>query len=501
MTSELINIFIKSIETVKPNYLIRKAFSKSSKCDAVRIRDVFLNLHKNCFVVGFGKAVYEMAVELENILGEHLQKGIISVPIGTQCQSQLRLKSNTVIRVIEGGERNLPDKNAYVAAQEIRKLTNACGRNDIIFVLISGGGSALLSYPTHPVTLEEKIETIKQLSMAGANIVEMNSVRIALSEIKGGKLAKVAYPGKTIALILSDIVGDKLNFIASGPTVLQDYSTPHINAISVLTKYNLLETVPSNVMQVLSRNCKEENIDKKIKEEHTLQNFIIGNNELALEAAKEEGMRMKCFTIVLSKAIEGSVSEIAHMYKEIIQYVCLFLTSYCKTDFNNNINSVLEHHKNNLYIREIAAILLKNADYIKNHCINYKSLCFIAGGEPTVRVIGNGIGGRNQQLALEMSIQLNTLENKYEYIKEFDIMFLSGGTDGIDGPTDAAGAIACTSSIQEACLSNMDAYSYLQNNDSYSFFNHLKNGAYLIKTGQTGTNVMDIHIVNIKFKR
>ncbi|KAL1131154.1 hypothetical protein AAG570_012391 [Ranatra chinensis] len=256
-------------------------------------------------------------------------------------------------------------------------LISNLGESDLLLALISGGGSSLLPLPTPRVTLEEKVAVVTLLSKAGADITQMNIVRTVLSDVKGGKLAEKAYPASVLALILSDIVDDPIQLIASGPTV--PYQIPPQLLSDIISRYSLRDKIPKSAL-----------------------------------LPREEG------------------------------------------------------------------------------------ICLLFGGEPTVKVSGSGKGGRSQELALRFSIEVS---NGNSGLDEFEVALLCGGTDGIDGPTDAAGAIAYSGQLKEATDQNIDYQSYLGNNDSYEYYSKLNSGEDHIKIGHTFTNVMDIHILIIRPKK
>lgn len=496
MKTELKNIFKKCLHSVNPGHLVRSTVSVQSS--ELKVRNRQFKLNKNCYLVGFGKGVYEMAIEMEALIGDHLCEGIISIPIGLRSKFSSQLKENSVIKVFEGGKDNLPDENSFKAATCIKNLAEKLKLDDIMIVLIAGGGSALFSFPVPPVTLDEKVNTIRMIANAGADIVELNTVRKELSVVKGGKLAQLAYPATTVALILSDIVGDPVDFIASGPTVIsKDFTTD--SAVQVLEKYNLSDAVPASVQRVIFGkipNDRELETDEVMKKVH---NIIMGNNLTALETAKTEAEYLTYPAVVISNQVTGLVSEIVDVYGEIIKHICEYMFHNSRNDFINNLKSIFISRKDNLYLTDLINKMLKNIDTIDTLRAS-KTLCLIAGGEPTVKVTGKGVGGRNQELVLQMAIKLFHLKNKYDFVNKFDISFLSAGTDGIDGPTDAAGATCHTDLVEEANLSGLDPEKYLKDNDSYSFFSLLDNGSHLIKIGHTGTNVMDMHIISLKRK-
>ncbi|XP_046664048.1 glycerate kinase [Homalodisca vitripennis] len=481
-------VFRKSVLAVNPPDLVQREILVLD--NKLHIREKCYNLKENCYLVGFGKCVVGMASKVEAILGKHLQKGIISVPHDFMASNRLddnKLIENSRILVFEGAKDNLPDENAELAAKEIKGLVGSLGFSDILLVLISGGGSALLPLAKPPVTLQEKLEVVKKLGGVGADIVEMNTVRKKLSLVKGGGLASLAYPTKVISLILSDIIGDPLDMIASGPTVINTDSEDA--ALNIIQKYGLEKEVAPSVMAAL----KEKSVP--LTHSSHLQNLLIGNNLIALEAAARECKTFGFNPIVVSDSISGFVSEVADLYTSLVILFCKLLQEkISKSDFFNCINPVLEKLNAQKHIKEnIHSHVMSNEN-------DTDKFCLIFGGEPTVKVVGDGLGGRNQELALRFAMNLHELETNGNDLENCDVIFLSGGTDGVDGPTNAAGAIAYSGQIKHAIEDGLDPASFLSRSDSYNFFLNLHKGKDHIVIGHTGVNVMDIHILVVQKK-
>ncbi|CAL4088342.1 unnamed protein product, partial [Meganyctiphanes norvegica] len=487
----MITAFESGIKSVQPKHLIGTFIQKeeSSLC----INGHNYPISKNVYVVGFGKAVMGMAAPLEHLLridgsSTHLQRGIISVPKGIQNtfsnRPELLLSENSVIEVIEGAKDNIPDDDALKATENITSLMKMLTKDDMLLVLISGGGSALLPAPKPPVSLAQKSQLIKSLSRAGVTINELNTVRKALSTVKGGKLAQMTN-APMISLILSDIINSPLDMIASGPTVLN--SDPPDAAHEILKRYDV--NVPEDVKAALINTSMESQ-----RFDH-VSNIIIGSNETALEAVKTNlEATGKCIPVILSSTLSGDA-------KTVGGYM---------VDLAKNIIHALKNSLDQTYIfkylciTEDKFILLKEA--ITKGAKTETPLCLIFGGETTVEVQGKGRGGRNQEMVLAMSI---ALEKELPQLKfSGEIAFLSAGTDGIDGPTDVAGAV--TFGIAKgnhlnvltavAHQNGLNPQSYLDNNDSYNYFKLIHEGAYHINTGHTGTNVMDLQILWINPK-
>ncbi len=426
-----------------------------------------------------------MAVQMEHILGDTLVSGILSVPVGTRekfaTDSDMHLHENSVIRVYEGAKNNLPDTDAETTAHRILEYVKQLRENDVLFVLISGGGSALLPIPAAPITLNEKIDVIKMLASRGATINELNIVRIKMSAVKGGKLALEARNAhKIVSLIISDICGDPVNLIASGPTIIQKIEEE--NAKQILEKYELLHSVPDSVLKCLASSTISDSCDLA---ENSLVK-IVGDNSVAINVAIEEMNKLQIRGICMSKSIEGDVAVLSSIYCKLAEAIyeldCGQATPERFQNFVDSLDATLKLEKD-FYTHLMKTVMDK---------VNRSPICIISGGETTVNIKGNGIGGRNQELALRIASEIK----KNPAIR--DIVFLSAGTDGIDGPCDAAGAIASKDMVSDCSeMESGNIEAYIQNNDSYSLLKRLGNGKHHIITGHTGTNVMDLHFMII----
>ncbi|HXE14807.1 MAG TPA: glycerate kinase [Bryobacteraceae bacterium] len=388
------------------------------------------------FVVGAGKAAAAMGVALEDVVGpERILGGVLNVKFGHN-------KPTPKLLTLYQCGHPVPDETGEKGALAIETILRQLTARDLLFVLISGGASALLPAPAPPVTLRDKQSITDQLLMRGADIFDLNSVRKHLSRLKGGLLASLAYPATVVALILSDVIGDPLDVIGSGLTAPDESSFG--DALRVLSKFGLKAKAPRSVMARL-----EEGALGRIPETPKpgdpvfahVHNVLVGSNRLALEAASRQAKQLGYRTVVLSSSMHGETREVAKTHAEIL--------------------------------REI----------IKGTGLARKPACLLSGGETTVKVLGKGKGGRNQEFALAAAIQLNGEKNW---------AVLSGGTDGTDGPTDAAGAFADATTGSRALVAGLSALAHLGENDAYPFFDQLGD---LVKTGPTGTNVMDLHIL------
>lgn len=390
-------------------------------------------------IIGFGKAACPMATALENSLERFVDRGIII----TKYHHCTKPHIPNLSIIYEGGHP-IPDEQGLKGTQEIIKLLQGSDKGTLIACLISGGGSALLVAPDTSITLEDKQTATELLLKAGADIFEVNAVRKHLSRVKGGRLAEIAYPAKIISLILSDVIGDKLDVIASGPTS-PDSSSYH-EALSVFEKYALVDKAPKPIIDLLKKGLQGL-IPETPKQGNPLfqnvSNIIIGSNRTALSAAQTKAEGLGFNTEIISSEITGEANEVGKSLAEKIKHV--------------------QRTKS-----------------------GKQPLCLLSGGETTVTVKGNGLGGRNTELALSFALEIEGHEG---------ITLLSAGTDGTDGPTDAAGAIVDGYTVQKAKALNMDSQNYLKNNDSYHFF---KKTHELFITGPTGTNVMDIQVVIVE---
>lgn len=399
-----------------------------------RNQPMLADRYRDIYVVGAGKACAAMARPVERLLGKRIAAGLINVKYGHAGRGLRRIEVN------ECGHP-VPDLGGEAGADRMANIARSAGAQDLIVCLISGGASALLPLPASPVTLEDTQETTRLLLECGANIHEMNCVRKHISQVQGGQLARLAYPATVLTLILSDVVGDDLDVIGSGPTV-PDRST-FAEARAVFEKYGIWGKVPANVRKRLAGNVPEtpkpgDKIFAKVR------NAIAGSNRLAVDAAEREARSLAYRTMVLSTFVEGETRDVARVHAAIA--------------------------------KEIRA----TGRPVK------PPACVISGGETTVTIRGQGLGGRNQEFALAAAMDIAGMK---------DTVILSAGTDGTDGPTDAAGAIADGTTVARAQTMGMDAAAFLADNDSYHFFEPIGG---LIKTGPTGTNVADVRIVLVR---
>ena len=434
-------IFSRALSAVDPSRILRDGIRIERGRLWIRIEEnsekVFdLNTFDKIFLVGTGKASNSMAQAVEEIFGDWLSKGVITTKYG----HLLPLKRT---EIIEAGHP-IPDQKGYEGAKKIQRLLKESGPKDLVIFLLSGGGSALLPFPADGIELKEKQEVTQLLLDCGADIIEINTIRKHISRMKGGWLAKWAYPSTLIGFILSDVVGDQLDAIGSGPTV-PDPSTFE-EAWEILGKYDLLNEIAPSIQKHL-RLGKEGKVEETPKPGDVVfervHNSLIGSNILALRAAEKEATSLGLNTLILSSSIVGETREAARFHTAIAKEV------------------------------------------ISSRNPIPRPACVLSGGETTVTIKGNGLGGRNQEFVLAGAIEISGIEK---------VVLLSGGTDGTDGPTDATGAVADHTTVQRAKSMGLDPKAHLKNNDAYPFFQKLGD---LLITGPTHTNVMDVRILLI----
>ncbi|MBI4495483.1 MAG: glycerate kinase [Deltaproteobacteria bacterium] len=434
MRREAREIFLQAVKAAEPRQAL---FSKVKLKDErlwVGARSYSLPAFRRIFVLGAGKAAAAMAAGMESILGPRLTGGLINV----KYEAGKRLRR---VKVQEAGHP-LPDGNGVRGAERMAQLLSGLGENDLVIFLLSGGASALLPAPRPGISLKDKQAVTDLLLRCGATIQEVNTIRKHLSLLKGGGLARLAFPATVITLILSDVIGDPLETIASGPTAPDP--TTFRDVAAIMDKYKLWRKSPPAVARLFRRGERGKEAETLKEGDPVFQkvyNLIIGNNLLALKAAGKRARAFGYRTLLLSSRMAGETREVARVHGTIAQEVRIS---------GNPIRP---------------------------------PACLLSGGETTVTVKGKGRGGRNQEFTLAAALEIAGWRG---------IVVLSGGTDGIDGPTDAAGAIADGETGRRAAARGLDPQAFLEENDSYSFFQRL-NG--LLMTGPTGTNVMDVRLV------
>lgn len=420
------------INAVDPKQLLKGKIKVENGHLKVENFSFDLNSFKHVYVVGGGKAGAKMVQAIEEVLGDRLSAGIVNIPYGT--------KQKTCIVELNEVSHPIPNQAGVKGTLRIMAIAEQAEEEDLVICLISGGGSSLMPLPREGISLSDKQTLTSMLLKSGAPINEINCVRKHLSAIKGGWLAKKAFPATVLNLVLSDVMGDPLDSIASGPTVPDP--TNFEQAKQTLKKYDLWSKVPESIRLLFSKGAKgllEETPKANDSAFKKVYNVVIGNNRTATLTAADY-LNSKGFdTLLLAEALEGEAKDKG-----------IALAKFAHNEFSHRAP-------------------------------DSKPLAIIAGGETTVTVTGKGLGGRNQELVLSAALNLKN-----------QCVFVSFSTDGVDGPTDASGAIVDLHTLKRAETLGLDPKQYLVNNDSYCFFSELRD---LICTGPTGTNVNDVSLI------
>lgn len=435
-------IFQAALRRVDPLAMMGRCLSLEASdlvvrtdCEEARI---CLDQFDRLLLLGMGKAAARMALGVEKILGGRITRGLVAVKQG--CAENL-----SGVSILECGHP-LPDRRSTIAAKRFLALGQDADERTLALVLISGGGSAALCAPRQGLSLAEKMETTKLLISCGATIQEINCVRKHLSAIKGGQLAKALAPATVVSLILSDVIGDDPDAIASGPTVADP--TTFNDCIEIIRRYGLEDQIPRNILHYLRSGAagKQPETPKPGDRIFTrTKNFLIGTNRQALFAGKARAQQLGYAALVLTSRLTGEAKEAALM------------------------------------------ILGIGKDIASWGFPLQRPACVLLGGETTVTLRGTGKGGRNQEMALAFLAALQRSPKDAE-----GLLFFSASTDGTDGPTDAAGAFASSNLLALAQLAGLNPQDFLRNNDSYHFLDAC---AGLVRTGPTKTNVCDIQIL------
>lgn len=422
-------IFLAGLKSVHGTEAVRRVFR--SDRTGITISGTRYNYTDfgRILVIGAGKASFAMAQSLDTAIGNHIDQGIVTTKYGHGGTMRH-------IRTVEAGHP-LPDLNGVQATQQMISLANGADRHTLVLVLLSGGASSLLVAPDG-ISLKDKIKTTELLLKAGADIGELNSVRKQLSLVKGGRLASLFYPARIVTLIISDVLGNRLESIGSGPTV-RNTSTPD-QALRILDLYHLRDKVPQAVLRRLEQKRTSRSSSTAVP---NARNIIVADNKKAVDACTQTALQLGLRPFLLTTGLHGEAREAGHV---------------------------------------LAAIA---GEMARNKKKKDKRMCIISSGETTVTVTGTGKGGRNQELALSFAMDIQGTKG---------IRMLSAGTDGTDGPTDAAGAIVDGTTVRRIQRKGLDPSAYLLDNDSYTV---LGKAGCLLKTGPTNTNVMDIQLVLI----
>ncbi len=438
INEDILKILRSALEAVDPFEIIKDAIYMDGKELSICGNLFSLDNIGQLFLIGFGKAVLPMAKAAIEKLDKKISAGVL---VAKHIDDKEIFNFPTDIKITTGSHP-VPDEKSVQAAEMIIQSLKDVKENDLIITLISGGGSSLVTLPREPLTIKDLNELTQILLRSGATINEMNAIRKHLDQILGGGLLKFYHPARSINMILSDVIGNDLSVIASGPT--SPDTTTFSDAVDILKKYGLWERQNHKIKKVLTQGMHCE-IEETIKDNDQLlektNNRIVGSLAIAAQGAKHEaeslGYQSEIYVLDLSGEAEKVGKKLAQFIKK------------------------------------------KKGDVGQIE----KPLCIIAGGETTVTVNGNGKGGRNQEIALSAAIELEGSTK---------ITFVTLATDGEDGPTDAAGAIVDGQTIFNAKEMGLNSNEYLENNDSYNFFS--KTGE-LIQTGSTGTNVNDLVLI------
>ncbi|HEY4485404.1 MAG TPA: glycerate kinase [Nitrospiria bacterium] len=444
MTSDIQRFLSAALRAADPRAAMRRAMRLEGNClyllgrqdgETVEFASP-LEPVRRLIVLGAGKAAAEMSAAVEAVLGDRITKGLIVTP--------QRHKSTKRIKCLSAGHP-IPTAAGERAALEILRTVQDLRRDDLVLFLLSGGASALLPLPVEGLTLRDKHRVTAALLRSGADIREINSVRKHLSRIKGGRLAELCHPARLVTLILSDVLGNPLDAIGSGPTAPDP--TTYEDAVEVMRKYRLWATAPPAIRRHLTAGAKgarPENPKPDNPIFDHVQNIVIGDIESAVSAVSEQARELGYNTLVLTSNLRG------------------------------------EARQAGARIAAIARRIRQKAEPIP------PPACVIAGGELTVTVTGKGKGGRCQEFVLAAAREIDGLKG---------VTAAAFGTDGRDGPTDAAGAIADGSTCEKARRRKTNPDRFLARNDAYRFF---KNTGGLIRTGPTGTNVNDVYLMMVR---
>jgi hydroxypyruvate reductase/glycerate 2-kinase len=423
-----------AVAAVRPDALVRQALTAAG----TPLSAALANAHR-IVVVGGGKAGAAMSAGLEEALADRLDRvtGVVNVP--AEAVRPLRAVR---LHAARPAGRNEPTAAGVEGTRQMLELAASARPEDVVICLLSGGGSALLPAPTDDITLEDKQAVTRLLLASGATIGEMNAVRKHLSRLKGGGLARACAAGRLFSLIISDVVGDPLDVIASGPTAPDP--TTYADALTVLERYRLLERVPADIRRHLERGAAGE-LPETLKElPPNVHNLILGNNARALAAARAKAQGLGYRVLDLGAFIEGETRPVAAVCAGIVR-----------------------------------SIVADDQPLAPPACV-------LVGGETTVTLTpGHGKGGRNTEFVLAALVALGPGALR-------DVAVLSGGTDGEDGPTDAAGAVAVAGTWERAASLGLDPADSLNRHDSYTFFDVTGD---LIRIGLTHTNVMDVRVL------
>ena len=433
---DTLKVVRQAIESVNPEAAVDRVVRLQNDRLLAGEKEYDLANYNNIHVIGAGKAPARKARPVASHSAKRLADSLL-------CTTKGHGGALEPVEVMEA-DHPVPGRNSQLAAERTLQLAEKCGPQDLIICVLSGGASAIWCAPYPPLKFEDKQRTTEELLKCGADIYEINVIRKHLSAIKGGRLARKAYPATVVTLAISDVIGDDLSTIGSGPTV-GDQST-YEQASEIIEKYGLSVVLPASILDYINNGLKKIIEDTPGPDDSIFaENYavVVASNKLALETARQAALQLGYEAHVYSSELAGEASLVG----------------------------------------------LKLVDKLRSMAGSRhpggKPLMLLSGGETTVTIKGKGKGGRNQELALAAAIALDG---------ENDIVAASVGTDGIDGFTDAAGAFADGTSVARGKAAGLDAEVFLANNNSYEYFDAIDD---LIKTGPTGTNVMDIQVLII----
>jgi glycerate 2-kinase len=433
--NDICQVLAAAIESADAEFAINNNVSLDADHLIIANKSFDLIEYKRVFVIGAGKAAFPMAISLYATLGNRISEGIVITKDGYLGNNKPLPKQ---FAFFEAGHP-IPDQRNLDASASVISMIQNINKDDLVICLFSGGGSSLMMQPPQGISLKSVQDTTALLLKCGATINEINTIRKHLDDLKGGNLARLLFPTTVLTLLLSDVVGDKLDMIASGPTVAD--STTYKDAWAILEKYQLLDRIPTGVRSHISKGMPgiiPETLKPGDPILNKVQNFIVGNNTQTASAAVQAAKALGFTTKLLTTSLHGEASLVGQSLSERVK------------------------------------LLLTPSAHMP------RPVCLIAGGETTVTIHGTGLGGRNQELALG-SVKCLSGEDQ--------ILLISLATDGGDGPTDAAGAVVTDQTYSRGLAIGLDPIEYLERNDSYHYFEPLGD---LIKTGPTLTNVNDL---------
>jgi glycerate 2-kinase len=521
-----------AVSALDPSHLINKTLNIDTSKHCLKINDSVLQLNsesKNVYLCAFGKASLKMSLEFEKLLSNYLHSGICILPFSEYESSmpkwikldQNEIKMNDEIKsqltYFYGAKNNLPDSDSLNATKKVFELIESINTSpnsvtpNILVCLISGGGSALLAQPQNFTNNSDydfnlKLDTIRKTVRAGASINELNTIRMCLSRVKGGNLALSALSKdpslKIVNLFISDVIGDPLEIIASGPTILNQTSlssNKYQLSLDIIKKYKLENELSAEILNYLRENSKN-NAALNVKNSDGIKNFLIGNNKLATGSISDELSREFEYRKVLSNSLSGEAKRVGSSFA-LLSFI---LSDIVKSEdqnlkfYSDFLTKEKEIHVDLDLIRHFVNLVLSDQNFKEGKPLK---LALISGGETTVTLnsASGGKGGRNQEMVLSFELTFLELIGKFNR-KINNVLFSSFGTDGIDGPTDAAGAYFNYEHLEQQ-PNNYDLKEmrdYLSRHDSYNYYNSRKESG-LIKCGPTGTNCSDLQILLLDF--